>query len=236
MSKYRYALFHDRITGKGFYIDLLKVRMDKMRSRLFAWASVCEKLSTLKGVKRCMITLTYDTAGTLGKVGMWEAGDIRKFMTALKRRAGLELLAYAWVVEVQKNGNPHYHIIVLYRGSVPYPDKSGMWSKGMSNILFRLQTVYYICKYVGKEYQKDFSKLPKSARAYSVYVADRAMKEELRLLSLPYHLQLAVQANGWEVLAMLIKPEWAKSQYIGSALTQEFRDYLLQEVAKNGEA
>lgn len=208
--------------------------MDKMRSRLFAWASVCEKLSALKGVKRCMITLTYDTRGTLGNVGLWEAGDIRKFIMALKRKAGLELLAYAWVVEVQANGNPHYHVILLYRGSVPYPDKSGMWSKGMSNILFKLETVYYICKYVGKEYQKDFSKLPKGARAYAVYVAGEGLKEELRLMSLPEHIREAVVEYGWEALAMLIKPEWAKSQYVGSALTKEFRDYLMEEAGNNG--
>lgn len=232
MASARYAVFRDRITGKPFFIDLLKVRMDKMRSRLFAWAAVCDKLVMLKGVKRCMITLTYDTRGTLGSIGLWESGDIRKFMMALKRRAGLELMAYAWVVEVQANGNPHYHIIVIYRGSVPYPDKSKMWLKGMSNILFRLETVYYICKYVGKEYQKDFSKLPKGARAYGVYVSGESLKNELRLMSLPEHLRLAVETGGWEVLAMLIKPEWARSQYIGSALTPEFRDWLVDEIDK----
>lgn len=228
----RYVLFYNPITQGFSVVDVVRKRKDRMKDRIFAWCKVAEIISNMPDVKRCMITLTYDTKGTIVDPASWSPNHIKDMMHAIKRLKGLQILAYAWVMELQASGVPHYHVILLYRGVVPYPDKSGYWVHGMSNIKFRLRTVFYIAKYLGKEYQKDFSKMPKGARAFAVSVRGAEHREALAIASLSGHELRAYNTGGWEAVEdMRKKPDWAKSKYIKSTVTREYADFLLQDLS-----
>lgn len=205
-----------------------------MKDRIFKWIEIAETVSKFQDVKRCMITLTYDTSGTIVKASDYNPLHISTYIHALKRRSGLQVLGYAWVMELQQKGTPHYHILLLYRGRVPYPDKSGMWKHGMSNIKFKIRTLYYIAKYVGKEYQKDLENFPKGARLFAVAFRVAEHREALKINSLSAEERRAYDLGGWELVReMRVRPQWAKSVYLGSAVTLDYSDYLVTEYSKN---
>jgi|SRR5579859_6369944 len=152
-------------TGEVIELDRAACRLSKLRSRVFAWANAMHHVLQGVNVRKVMITLTY--AG----VGDWQAGHIRQYMRRIRKRCGPRLLAYAWVAELQERGAVHYHILlVCKRGTfIPMPDKSGMWSHGSSKIE-TARTVFYIAKYVGKEYQK-MGVFPRGLRMWAVWIA-----------------------------------------------------------------
>lgn len=96
-----------------------------------------------------MLTLTYDM-----KRCRWEPGQIsalvRHIRQYLKRRR-IEM-RHVWVMEFQKNGNPHYHLLLWLptRFKIPMPDKKGWWPWGWTNIEFARNAVGYIAKYASK--------------------------------------------------------------------------------------
>lgn len=233
----RYAIFANPFTGRFSVMDTVRKRKDRMKDRIFAWCKVAEVIASNPDVKRCMITLTYDTLGTLGVPSEWSPLHIREFMKKFKQLKGLKILAYAWVLELQASGVPHYHVILIYHGVVPYPDKSGMWLHGMSNIKFKLRTVYYIAKYLGKEYQKDFEKMPKGARVFAVQVRGAERKEALAVLSLSPQELRAYNSGGWEAVEdMHNRPEWARSRYVASTHTRDYADFLLSDLQADDES
>lgn len=206
MTRQRYIV----IAGHGGFkvIDVIKVRMGRLRSRVFAWARIINEASK-KGNKMAMYTLTYDTLGTLVDAAEWEPNHIGDFVRRLHWRMGERLLAYAWVAEMQMRGVVHYHMIVVYRGYLPYPDKGYMgkrgrtykrlWEWGSSRTDVRVRSPFYICTYVGKEYQKDFSSFPDRAHAWSVWFSDKVLKDALRFQSLDELAQMLVNLYGWDV-------------------------------------
>ena len=111
-----------------------------------------------------MVTLTYAQATA------WRPGQVREFMLALRRRYKDGILAYAWALETQKRGAPHYHVLLLLKPAVwlDKPDESGIWRYGSTNIV-QARSPYYIVCYVGKGYQK--TNLPKGARMFAVWIA-----------------------------------------------------------------
>ena len=112
-------------------IDSAAARINRARRRIHSWASVVPK--QIEVVKRrrdyievprlVMITLTYR-----GVVD-WAPNDIRNYMLELRKVLKKGLLAYAWVLETQKRGAPHYHVMLYVRRGtyIPTPDKSGLW-------------------------------------------------------------------------------------------------------------
>lgn len=226
MTKYHYAVFRSEYNNKTYVIDLWKKRMDDLRKKLQAWAAAVSDLWVSDGVKKCFVTLTYDTQGTLFDASEWSPNHITGYLKALKRRSGVEVLAYAWVVEVQARGVPHYHIVLLYRGSIPFPDKSGMWKYGMSNIKFKLRSPFYLVKYTGKKHQKDFSKLPEGARAYgcSIYIPELA--EQMRVLLLPPVIRERYLQEGKAALMDLVKPSFMRSSFVGLSVSRDFAEFI----------
>jgi len=227
MSKYRYAVFSRG--GKGFVIDLWKLRLDKLRKKLLAWSEAVKPLWEARGVKKCMVTLTYDTDGVLGLQAEWSPKHISVFLDRLKKRKGLDVLAYAWVVEMQSRGVPHYHIILLYKGVVPYPDKSGLWSYGLSNIKFKLRSSFYLVKYTGKKHQKDFSRLPSGARAYACSITDKSIALEFRALQLPEVIRDRYRVEGVDCLRDLVLPADMRSRFVGNAVTEDYALFISSE-------
>jgi hypothetical protein len=104
-------------------------------------------------------------------------------------------------------GAVHYHIILVCKKGtrVPIPDKSGMWKHGMSKIE-TAKTVYYLCSYLKKSYQKE-GEFPKGMRMYSVWISKGAVATiahwMMRISSLPngllkkyLNLQITEGKNG----------------------------------------
>ena len=52
-------------------------------------------------------------------------------MKRLREKLDEELLAYAWVGEMQERGAVHYHMYILVQAGadVPRPDESEMWKR-----------------------------------------------------------------------------------------------------------
>jgi hypothetical protein len=48
---------------------------------------------------------------------------------------------------------------------------------------FKVRTVFYLAKYTGKSYQKDFLRFPEGAHAWHVWVGEEGMADLLRLLT-----------------------------------------------------
>lgn len=178
---------HSRVTVRNndslLSFDTAAARVRRAGARIHTWANAIPEQVERKGGKPggietprlVMVTLTYaDVAG-------WAAGDIRAYMTALRSILRGRLLAYAWVLEVQRRGAPHYHVLLYVRKGtmIPMPDKSGMWRRGSSRVE-TARTPHYVAKYIGKEYQKET--LPGSARMFAVWVNRAVVGKEAYLL------------------------------------------------------
>ena len=116
--------------------------------------------------KVAMLTLTYRG------VDDWEPRDISRLMQRIRdwlARRGHKLHA-VWVMELQKRGAPHYHVLVwLPKGlSLPKPDKQGWWPHGHTNCTWARKPVGYLSKYASKGNDTAFD-YPAGARIYGVY-------------------------------------------------------------------
>lgn len=161
---------------KFIEIDTLKARMARKRKKISFWA----RFQNTKNKRVIMVTLTYKTAD------QWQANHIRDYIKKTKERLGRGLISYAWVMELQKRGVPHYHILFVLQ---PYkrirmPDKAGDWPYGASNVMVGVKTLYYIVSYLKKdcEVTKDY---PKGGRVFSVWVSDKELKEQVRQIMIP---------------------------------------------------
>ena len=107
-----------------------------------------------------LVTLTYDTRGTLGKGAHdWCPDNIRRATDAYRRwckAAGLQC-KYCWVAELQSNGHVHYHgVFWLPRGvSMPKWDRpigkrDAFWRYGMTETAKLKTNVGYLMKYLSK--------------------------------------------------------------------------------------
>jgi len=111
------------------------------------------------------------------------------------------LLAYAWVLEMQKRGAPHYHLLLyVKRGTrIPRPDDK-LWSHGSSRIE-TARSAYYIVTYTGKEYQK--SNLPAGARMFAAQIyADTVDSAEMlifRMSTVPAWLRAKLEQTQQDI-------------------------------------
>jgi hypothetical protein len=87
---------------------------------------------------------------------------------------------------------------------LPYPDKAGLWPFGFTRIEVAM-TPFYLITYLGKEYQKDFSRFPKGIRVFAVFIRDELLKKALRYHSLKLFQKEIVDEFGWSELNALTK-------------------------------
>lgn len=184
-----------------FTMDSQQARRLRCWKRVSAWADALpkdnrhirragEKLKI--GPRMVMVTLTYENKDA------WQPNHIRDFMKALKERLGKGLLAYAWVLEMQERGAPHYHLLLYVRrgAKIPKPDEAGLWKYGSTKIETVKKGPFYIVKYTGKEYQKNG--LPAGARMFAVKIYAHALAPEemlpFRLSAAPSWLRPHVEA------------------------------------------
>lgn len=116
--------------------------------------------------RAAMITLTYRPGQH------YEPRDISKLCDhyrAWLRQRGHQFRA-TWVLELQKRGAPHYHLVIwLPKGlTPPMPDKQGWWKKGMSNCEWARNPVGYLAKYASKGPGSTYD-IPHGARLHGVY-------------------------------------------------------------------
>jgi hypothetical protein len=117
-----------------------------------------------------MFTLTY------ASIDGWSPKHITRFIKTTRehlRRRGW-MMRYVWVLEMQKRGAPHYHVLIwLPRGvTLPKPDKSGSWPHGLTRSEWARNAVGYIAKYAAKSEQR--RELPRGARVCAVGGLDKA--------------------------------------------------------------
>jgi hypothetical protein len=143
-----------------------------------------------------MVTLTYADADG------WEPRHISAFVQRvtewLERRG--HSYAYAWVLEMQKRGAPHYHVLFWLPCGVrlPKPDvregrqRSVLWAHGMTRIELA-RSPGYIVKYASKG---DDKPLPFRARLFGVGAAERQWRCVARWSALPGWLrQLSAEGD-----------------------------------------
>lgn len=101
-----------------------------------------------------LVTLTYDTEGTLREARDWRPRDVSDCMRGYRdwaREQGIPL-CYVWVAELQQRGVIHYHVLVwIPKGwKLPKADVAGFWACGMSNTVAVRSAVGYATKYASK--------------------------------------------------------------------------------------
>jgi hypothetical protein len=163
----------NKVTGETFEVSRTYARLRRMQRRVKSWAGSINPYLARVGIeyRLVMITLTY------AELHGWRAGDMRKFMISFRKALGPNLIAYAWVAELQRRGAVHYHLIMLVKrgADIPMPDSSGLWMHGSSRIE-TAKTPYYIVKYTGKSYQK-LGSYPKGLRAFAVWISDSVISK-----------------------------------------------------------
>jgi len=141
-------------------------RFGRMKRVVIAGSDAIQRFMQLSRhqYRVAMVTLTYRPGAE------WESEDIARLMRHYRKwlhRRGIEP-RYVWVMELQKRGAPHYHLLLwLPRGvTPPKPDKQGWWRKGMSNCVWARRPVGYVAKYASKG--PGAGTLPHGARLYGV--------------------------------------------------------------------
>jgi hypothetical protein len=129
-------------------------------------------------VQAIMVTLTYKPGVVYSPRQITEY--IRRTCGWLEPRG--MLFAYEWVLELQKRGAPHYHVIwwVPFGSRMPMPDlasgrqRKPLWPHGMTRIEPARSGPAYIMKYTSKG--SDEGRFPKGARLYGVGGFDTAKR------------------------------------------------------------
>lgn len=103
------------------------------------------------------ITLTY------ARVDGYRGKHISEWLKRLSTSVRFPL-RYVWVLELQRRGAPHYHVVlwVPVGERIPLPDQSGQWPHGSSNVQRARHPVSYLMKYASKGTSAD--KLPRGSR------------------------------------------------------------------------
>jgi len=113
-----------------------------------------------------MVTLTYRNAED------WRPEHVTDFIRrvqAYARRRG-QVLPYVWVMELQKRGAPHYHVLlwVPRRWRLPKSDRRGWWVHGSTNTVRVRNAVGYVAKYASKGLDTAAAEFPKGARIHGI--------------------------------------------------------------------
>lgn len=141
-------------------------------------------------VETIMVTLTY------AQTWLYEPRQVSEYANRVSKWLGRRGIphAYAWVIEMQKRGTPHYHLLLwLPHGTrVPMPDtvapgsRTRMWPWGMSRVE-PARSPGYICKYASK-FNEDVP-LPPRCRLFGVGGTERRWRRVALWSALPKWLR-----------------------------------------------
>lgn len=173
---------------KSLSFSPLKSRLKQMHRAVVGTAGEIEEFMQGKKIRyrAAFITATYDPKGE-----GWHKRDISGLTDRYRKWAksqGIEIMG-VWVLEQQKSGNPHYHLVLFIpRGyTPPMPDKQGWWTKGSTNCTWARKPVWYISKYASK--CDPVNLLPKGARL---------------------HGHIGLNPTVWARRAWWLTPQWLK--------------------------
>jgi hypothetical protein len=200
-------------TGKVIVMDAFEIRLGKLKTRIFDWAERVDQFRKIHDARLVMLTLTYR------RVGDWKPGHIGTYLKNIKTKLGKNLLAFAWVAELQARGAVHYHVMLLVEigTQIPMPDKKGYWTHGRSNVE-TAKTAFYLASYAGKKYQKDLSKYPKGCHLYATSLRPS--------MGIPAFLRRSGGQIGPKIRTAEGGPVW---EYKGSAVTRGYCSVLSEE-------
>jgi len=160
-------------------------RFRRMRRVVIASADASRVAAEQGGhrLRAVFVTLTYQTAD--GWCSRDVTGYVRRVREWLRRRG--VAARYQWVIELQKSGRPHYHVVwwLPIRMKLPKPDSCGHWEKGASNIKAATRPVGYLVKYVSKGTDGD---LPSGARLFGTGSPDAGVRLATHRAGLPMWL------------------------------------------------
>lgn len=148
---------------ESIQVEHLQARCSRLRKNL----GVAAKWLSRSDGQAWMLTLTYrDVDG-------WKPDHIKATLQHLRkwlqRTYGWQL-RYVWVMELQKRGAPHYHVVVWLPKGIHardlHLDSRGWWPHGMTNAVMAVAPVRYVMKYASKFDSK--GSFPKGARVYGV--------------------------------------------------------------------
>lgn len=186
----------NKVTGQVIQTDTHQLRLSRMRRRVKAWADTWGRVYDESKHRLVMVTLTYADKDS------WRPNHIRDFLIRYRRSIKGELLAYAWVAELQKRGAVHYHLLLVVRRGTKVPKPDLFWRHGLTKIE-TARTVWYIVKYASKgDGTADY---PVGLRMFAVWLSVSAVPDLLRynfrLSVLPGWLREIVQSvgEGWPV-------------------------------------
>ena len=206
-KRLRRIRFIHKETGEIIELDtseevLLEKRVKRLRRRLNEWWDYLQQLLASKTVTEVMITLTYED------LEKFQKGDLSYFLQKLRKYCKyheIKLYAYFWVLEFQKRGVPHYHILLIFDRvrfkKLPFPDKfRTWWRKGLTRIEFvRKNARNYLSKYISKCDYLELLKTEKfkKVRLFGYFISFTIQKPDLkfflyRLTKLPEWLRFEV--------------------------------------------
>jgi len=215
--KPRIELIINERTGETFKPNDIEKRIKRLRRRVWSWCDALKDASS--GAVLKMLTLTYADADA------WQANDIRDFMLRLRAALGDNILGYAWVLEIQKRGAPHYHVLVWCKAGtfIPAPDDAGMWSHGMTRVEVA-RTPFYVFKYSSKCDESSVMAMPAGARMFAVWIREGVISDMARyifrmsslgkwladmLMPLIDEFPKRARGGGW-----LVGDDWVSSPFI----------------------
>lgn len=189
-------------------------RLARMRRGVWAAASIFKDECPRPAYWCLMVTLTYADPSA------WRPRHISDYLKGLRRWLGHRArLRYVWCLELQKRGAPHYHVLIwLPVGlKVPKPDRSGMWTHGLSRVEESRAPIGYIAKYTSKG--GDEVELPRGSRIYGCGGLETAQRVIVRWRMLPRYVRehfdvshrvIRAKGGGW---VSLTSGEWISAAY-----------------------
>jgi hypothetical protein len=153
---------------------------EKQRKRIIGKVLYLRK--KFRSVKKYFITITFKTFEDYIK---FDREDRKRLMNNLIKNYGM--VAGFSVVEAQKRGVPHVHMLVWMPKKLFLDKKfSHIYSIGMTNIkkIKNKQVIYYLLKYCLKEQERDIIKYKYKQRFYSFYYKDKRKNKEWVLIGL----------------------------------------------------
>lgn len=186
-----------------------------------------------------MVTLTYADADA------WRPNHITQFINRVQMYAKRRGYTFpnVWVMELQKRGAPHYHVLfwIPARFRIPRADRQGWWSFGSTNTVRVRNAVGYVAKYASKFESKD-SAFPHGARIHGIGGIGELEKRIIAWWKLPKALRTGEEGScawrravggGWVNVdtGALIESEWGISAVADKMVRlvkkpqQQFKDY-----------
>lgn len=141
-------------------------RLKRLRRTVLNTARMLESRPDAGRYYWVMVTLTYAPAFK------WDPKHVSGFLSSVRQylRVSFNItkLHYTWVMELQKRGAPHYHVLLRLPVGVriPKPDKAGWWFLGHTNTEAARHAIGYLAKYASKGDALGRHEFPKGARLH----------------------------------------------------------------------